>query len=144
MGKEKNKKSVEVEIFGQSIIPPDEAESSHETSDDIVDLGSDHDIDARKEALSAAQSSIKNLNNLNDASPELSSDDIDASWEDEQGTGEEMSNASVETPDQDEVDEVAEPWGLVEKRIKPLNLDKKKRDLERGRNEREEDQLSKR
>lgn len=70
-------------------------------------------------------------------SPELSSEDIDAYWQGANTDGSETSGGSSPTPDQDRVEDIAEPWGLRYESDEEINLEKKIEDQEKDREQNE-------
>ena len=67
------------------------------------------------------------------ADPILSGGDIDARWEDAEGTGEETAGASVATPDQNVVDEIGEAIGVTYSDNEELKVGDKERERDRHR-----------
>ncbi|MES4786474.1 MAG: hypothetical protein C4294_12335 [Nitrospiraceae bacterium] len=82
--------------------------------------------------LTGTKRLIEKLREHTAESPQLSADDIDASWE-EADVGEEVVGGSNPTPDQDIVEEVGEAVGMTYQDTEPLRPSEKleKRDTER-------------
>jgi hypothetical protein len=66
-------------------------------------------------------------------SPQVSAGDLDAAWEDVDGSGEETVGGSTPTPDQDVVDELGQVVGLTYNDDEPLNGEEKLRRRDRHR-----------
>ena len=136
-----NEKELKEEMLGQDLTQSDEIEIDNTTSPELFDEGPDHDVEKAKKVQSGIRHTFNKAKKINDTSPELTSGDIDADWVNEPNTsGDETSMGDNATPDQDQVDELARPWGLA-RNNEELNLNKKRRDLENEKKHDEEEQL---
>jgi hypothetical protein len=73
-----------------------------------------------------------------DTSPALAGGDVDADWQRAQTVGEEAVGGSVETPDQNVVDEIGEALGVPQgpgEEVRSSSEILEKRDVDRGREE---------
>ncbi len=115
------------EIFGEKIFNSEETTEHSDLVEDINNSVMEKDPNhlLKKEAISSIENEAQKSNEYGEATPRLSSKDIDAYWENDQNTGEEHSLGSVATPDQDQVDAVSEPWGLEYEDEEELNINKK-------------------
>lgn len=123
-----NAAEAEREIFGDEIIN-DEIQSEILENEPITSLNKDTDY--QREAVAGAKKTIERQNEETDSSPDLASGDLDADWSGT--TGEEDSAGTAATPDQDQVEEIARPWGTGYKADQELDVNKKKRELESRR-----------
>jgi len=135
-----NNDSIEEEVFGDRLEPSDVLRDESVSSDDPV-IGSPDQSENSNTTMAGIKKTIakSNLNNQN--TPGIASGDIDADWQDDQNTGEEGSLGSVETPDQSEVDDVSEPWGLNQPADESLDISKKRSKLNEERKHIEEENL---
>ena len=69
-------------------------------------------LDERTFAQTFAQTSLNEIREHTDTSPDLAAGDVDAAWQDA-GSGEELVGGSAPTPGQDCVDAIGEALGLV-------------------------------
>jgi hypothetical protein len=139
IGVEMTKKEEEIEdtsreIFGEEIVPTEKVFGKEDEMDiDLPVVGINPESEEVEQSVDAAKGSIEDQRKINDSSPELSSEDFDADWQDSQVTGSETSLADNPTPDQDIVDNVSKPWGTNYEEEDELNIAKKLRRLERER-----------
>ena len=65
--------------------------------------------------------------------PILSGGDVDARWEDAEGSGEETAAGSASTPDQNVVDEIGQGMGITYEDSEPLKVGEKERSRDQHR-----------
>ncbi|MFA7254246.1 MAG: DUF6335 family protein [Patescibacteria group bacterium] len=130
-----NKGKLARDIFGEEVVSYDEtlSERENEIVSPYDQLNPDEDYTS--EADSGYKHSKKVADLLTDSEPGLSSNDLDANWESSQNTGEEDSAGSVETPDQDQIDSISEPWGTSYQDEEALDVNKKENMLEHKKEE---------
>jgi len=131
------------EIFGDQVVPNEliDGETEIGFSDELPIDSLNNDFDFSNKAMSGVRKTLKNEDQNTQSDPKLASDDIDADYGDT--ASEEVSLADDPTPDQDQVESVAEPWGLTQKYSEELDISKKTRRLERKRLSDEIEELSK-
>jgi hypothetical protein len=93
-------------------------------------------------APKAPQELLERLSEYNDASPADSGGDIDADWEDVDGSGAEAVFGHNPTPDQSDVEQNAHAMGVNFEDNEPLDLLKKMEKRDRNRYELDEDSKS--
>lgn len=118
------------EIFGEPIEDAENLEIGNTDEDLLTSLNPDENFES--EAISGVQKSLKNGKQHTDTSPDFTSDDIDANWQDNV-TSEETSLADNPTPDQDQVDAISDPWGTGYDIGEELDVLRKARKLEQSR-----------
>lgn len=128
---EESAREVSEEIFGEPLEDNEEKESILTQNEDTVS-GLNKDFGNEKEAVSGIQSSLRSAKEKTDTSPGITSDDIDANWE-EPNVTEEVSMGENPTPDQDQVDALSRLWGTNYKPEELLDVQKKARELEQRR-----------
>lgn len=140
---EKQKKGMGGDIFGEDIVPSEEMPEENPIINEGIVGAVRPDQDQSSEAISGSHKTIDRQKKINNATPELTSDDLDAAWDDEQSTGEEHSLGSTPTPDQDQTDAISKPWGTTYQSHEELDVLEKGRKLENDRYEDEEEGLNK-
>lgn len=133
---DKNEEKIGEEIFGQDLETSDQHDEDN-NQDPIIEGRNG----SANESLSGASVTIKEGKKYNEMGPNLSSDDIDANWQDGETTGQETSMGPNPTPDQDQVDAISEPWGTDYKSDEELNVAKKAKKLEDDREQDENNDL---
>lgn len=140
---ENNKEILDDEIFGEEIFSTEKAYGQEETLDDqglVADIRG-NDYQDKENIVNQVRQKILERRNINSLKPEISSDDIDASWQQANVDGEESSLGGQPTPDQDQIDEISRPWGLINKSDEELNTDQKRKIMNKKRQQAEEDGL---
>lgn len=131
------------QIFGDEVVPDelvnDETEFGFSGESPIDSLN--RDFDFSQEAMSGARKTLEDAGKDPQADSKLSSGDIDADYKSTES--EEVSLADDPTPDQDQVESIAEPWGLAQGYSEELDISKKTKKLERERRDDEIEELSK-
>jgi hypothetical protein len=128
--------------------PNPEFDISHPYESQLSEeIGSEEDVaENPPEINSAIENTMRDWENYNSVSPELSGEDIDAYWQGADNDGSETSGGHAPTPDQDIVEDIAEPWGLSYTPTEEINLEEKlatmeeKRESEEGWDERKEEE----
>lgn len=143
---EKNKKEsddeIEIDIFGQELSQTDELDGDYEIDNNDIVTTINPESDHQKEAVSGAINSIQKKREITNDDPSVSSNDIDANWQDSNVTGEESSLGSNPTPDQDQVDSISEPWGTSYDYDQELDVNKKEKKLKGERQHDETEDLN--
>jgi len=105
-------------------------QSAHYTEDEDVKA----DFAARQDLANGGRDELlEELNEHNSLSPEITSGDLDASWQTANAAGEETLGGSAPTPDQDIVDNLGAAAGLTYKDDEPLDYDGKVLNRDRDR-----------
>jgi hypothetical protein len=123
-------KDVTNQVFGEPIedseLPPTEVIEGD------VSTSLNPDEDFTKGAFSGIDNLVHHSEKITDQSPDLTSGDIDAGWEESTAT-EETSLGENPTPDQDQVDAVSSRWGTDYEDTEELNVERKVNVLEQER-----------
>jgi hypothetical protein len=106
--------------------------------DEIDDFTSDEDVEEdfrERQRLNAGGSKEldEKLRNYTSETPDLSADDIDAGWDAADQSGEETVGGTNPTPDQDQVEELGEAFGISYDEDEPLNTEDKLQDRDLNR-----------
>lgn len=91
------------------------------------------DLGGRDALPTGTQDLLSELKEHTSESPDLSGDDLDASWWSDRESGEESVGGSVATPEQNVVDELGEATGVRYNDFEPLDTEDKLDDRDRNR-----------
>lgn len=136
MSNPKNNKHIDSQIFSEEIVDdPVENIEMYLDPEEAIYVPENVEDSSKKSSFSGAIHTLEKIEQRNNTSPTITSGDLDADWEQGDSTGEESSLSSVETPDQSNLDEITEPWGLDYELDEELNTGKHIAKLEKERGE---------
>jgi hypothetical protein len=130
-GNKEASKAVSSEIFGEPLEDSEMTDVNPVQNEDVTtSLNSDQDFE--REAVSGIKKTFRSTKEETSTSPEVTSNDIDADWQNDTAS-EEVSLGDNPTPDQDQIDAISHPWGTDYDTDEELDVQKRARILEQDR-----------